>query len=65
MWHFVLLAGMIPIPFHDYENTKLKGAKIFADQNMSLDQFQFRWLNIKGKDADFPISITLFSNQLN
>ena len=29
-----------------------------------LDQFQFRWLNIKGFDTTFPISITLFSNHL-
>ena len=26
--------------------------------------FQFRWVKIKGNDATFPISITLFSNNL-
>jgi len=29
-----------------------------------LDQFHFRWLNIKGFHTAFPISITLFPNHL-
>ena len=29
------------------------------------EEFQFRWLNIKGIDATFPISIMLFLNHLN
>ena len=30
-----------------------------------LDEFHFRWLNIKGFDSAFPISIVLFLNYLN
>ena len=32
--------------------------------NYDSEKFQFRWLNIKGFDTAFPISITLCSNQL-
>ena len=30
-----------------------------------LDDFHFRWLNIKGFDAELPIAITLFFDHLN
>ena len=37
---------------------------LFLVIQWTLDQFQFRWLNIKGFDTAFPISITLFSYHL-
>ena len=45
--------------------TLIYKGKLFKVNQSEKDEFHFRWLDVNGFSAAFPISITLFFNHLN